>query len=157
MFLKRNWKGLLISIFIALVIGMMAAYLIYPQVNLYLKLRKPPMAPSIFVFPLVWTILYILMGISSYMVYMVHSYSSKEAMKVYFLQLFVNFLWPIVFFKYRMDFLALLVLVLLWMFVVVMIITFHQINRKSAYLQFPYMIWITFALYLNAGIWILNF
>lgn len=153
---KINWKRVCISICISLMIGAVASWIVGAQMKSYLTLDKPPLSPPSFLFPVVWTSLYVLMGISSYIVYETHSYLSKEALKIYFLQLAFNFIWPIIFFDFHLYFLSLLILILLWLFVFVMVVVFHQINKRSAYLQFPYMIWVSFALYLNAGIWILN-
>jgi tryptophan-rich sensory protein len=106
----------------------------------------------------VWTILYVLMGVSSYLI-LTSDASVEEisdAIRLYAYQLLVNFLWPTFFFNFQWYFFALLWLILLWILVFLMIRKFATINKWAAYLNIPYLIWLTFAGYLNAGIWWLN-
>lgn len=118
----------------------------------YQDLIKPPLAPPGFIFPIVWTILYLLMGISYY----ISNSDDKELDQIYLLQLLVNFLWPIIFFVLKMYFSAFLWIILLLILVIVMIKEFLRIKKLSGYLQIPYLLWLLFATYLNIGVFILN-
>ena len=121
----------------------------------YTDIVKPPLSPPGIVFPIVWTILYILMGIS-YFIATKDNNDSKELDQIYLLQLLVNFLWPIIFFILRMYFTAFLWIILLIILVIVMIKELLKVNKLSGYLQIPYLIWLLFATYLNLGITLLN-
>ncbi len=118
----------------------------------YQDLIKPPLAPPGFIFPIVWTILYILMGVSYY----ISNSDDKELDQIYLLQLLVNLLWPIIFFVLKMYFSAFLWIILLLILVIVMIKEFLRIKKLSGYLQIPYLLWLLFATYLNIGVFILN-
>lgn len=121
----------------------------------YSDMIKPPLSPPGIVFPIVWTILYILMGIS-YFLATKDNEDNKELDQIYLLQLLVNFLWPIIFFVLEMYFTAFLWIVLLIIFVIVMIKELLKNNKISGYLQISYLIWLLFATYLNLGITLLN-
>ena len=121
----------------------------------YRDMVKPPLSPPGIVFPIVWTILYILMGIS-YFIATKDNENNKELDQIYLLQLFVNFLWPIIFFVLGMYFTAFLWIILLLILVIVMIKELLKANKISGYLQIPYLIWLIFATYLNIGISLLN-
>ena len=118
----------------------------------YQDLIKPPLAPPGFIFPIVWTILYILMGVSYY----ISNSDDKELDQIYLLQLLVNLLWPIIFFVLKMYFSAFLWIILLLILAIVMIKEFLRIKKLSGYLQIPYLLWLLFATYLNIGVFILN-
>ena len=118
----------------------------------YQDLIKPPLAPPGFIFPIVWTILYILMGVSYY----ISNSDDKELDQIYLLQLLVNLLWPIIFFVLKMYFSAFLWIILLLILVIVMIKEFLRIKKLSGYSQIPYLLWLLFATYLNIGVFILN-
>ncbi len=121
----------------------------------YTDIVKPPLSPPGIVFPIVWTILYILMG-TSYFITTKDNESNKELDQIYLLQLLVNLLWPIIFFILRMYFTAFLWIILLIILVIVMIKELLKVNKLSGYLQIPYLIWLLFATYLNLGITLLN-
>ena len=121
----------------------------------YQDMVKPPLSPPAIIFPIIWTTLYILMGIS-YLLATKDKENNKELDKIYLLQLFANFLWPIIFFTLEMYFTAFLWIILLLILVVVMIKEFLQNNKISGYLQIPYFLWLLFATYLNIGIFLLN-
>ncbi|WP_334301813.1 TspO/MBR family protein [Intestinibacter sp.] len=124
----------------------------------YLQLIKPDFAPSSDVFQIVWPILYVLMGISYYIV--IKSQKStqkiKEASFFYYLQLALNFLWSVLFFGFNLRFVALVEIFILMLILMAMIYTFFNVNVKAALLNVPYLIWITYAMVLNYFIWILN-
>ena len=121
----------------------------------YSDVVKPPLSPPGIVFPIVWTILYILMGIS-YFIATKDNEDNKELDQIYLLQLLVNFMWPIIFFVLEMYFTAFLWIILLLILVIVMIKELLKANKISGYLQIPYLIWLLFATYLNLGITLLN-
>lgn len=121
----------------------------------YKNMVKPPLSPPSIVFPIVWTILYILMGIS-YFLATKDNENNKELDQIYLLQLLVNFLWPIIFFVLRMYFTAFIWIVLLIILVIVMIKELLKNNKISGCLQIPYLMWLLFATYLNIGIFLLN-
>lgn len=124
----------------------------------YLQLIKPGFAPPSILFLIVWTIIYILMGISSYLILKKgHDLSKvKDAMFYYWLQLALNFLWSILFFGLDLRFTALVDLAILIIVVIIMISKFAKINKTSAYINLPYLIWLFYAIYLNYFIWIIN-
>ena len=152
-------KGVLAKcIAIPLLVGGLASFLTRGGMGVFMQLNQPPLSPPGWVFGVVWTILYILMGVSSYLV--IQSGAEEEeinkALSVYVYQLIVNFLWPTFFFNFGWYLFAFLWLVLLWVLVFVMIRRFYNISKLAGILQIPYLIWLTFAAYLNLGVWLLN-
>ena len=121
----------------------------------YGDMVKPPLSPPPYIFPIVWTILYILMGIS-YFIATKDNENDKELNQIYILQLLVNFFWPIIFFVLKMYFTAFFWIILLLILVIIMIKELLKINKISGYLQIPYLMWLLFATYLNIGIFLLN-
>lgn len=117
---------------------------------------KPPFSPPDWVFPVVWNILYIMLGIASYLIYKDSDYKFNDALKAYFYQLFVNFIWPIVFFRFEYYTAAAVVLGVLIILVIGNIIEFYKLNRTAGLLLVPYLAWCFFALYLNVGVAVLN-
>ena len=106
--------------------------------------------------PVVWSILFILMGISAYLIYMEGGEKRRGALIIYGVQLAANFVWPILFFQMQAFLLSFIWLALLWLLVLIMIIAFYRIKPLAAYLQIPYLVWLTFAGYLNLAIYLLN-
>lgn len=152
-------KTYAISIFIALGVGGLAAFLVRQNLYIYSLLRKPPLAPPAILFPIVWTVLYILMGISCARIFMQKSlYPDKvfDALLSYAFQLIFNFIWPIIFFNMFTFLFAFIWLVVLWTVILKMIFKFSRIDTTAAYLQIPYLLWVTFAGYLNFMIYLLN-
>lgn len=139
-------------------VGGLAGFLIRDGVDLYRTvIAKPPLSPPAIVFPIMWAILYALMGIGAAMIYL--SEPSKQrscSLQLYFIQLAVNFLWSIIFFNLQSFGGALIWLVALWALILWMILSFRKVNPLAAWLQVPYLLWVTFAGYLNAGVWLLN-
>ena len=121
----------------------------------YGDMVKPPLSPPSYIFPIVWTILYILMGIS-YFIATKDNGNDKELNQIYILQLLVNFFWPIIFFILKMYFTAFFWIILLLILVIIMIKELLKNNKISGYLQISYLIWLLFATYLNIGIFLLN-
>lgn len=153
-------KPYVISIAIALAVGGLSAWLTKDGMDLYNQtVIKPPLSPPMILFPIVWTILFILMGVGSGIVF-VKRHTDKEAARsalfVYGLQLVVNFLWSIIFFNMQSYLFAFVWLLLLWVLIIIMIIKFHKISQLAAYLQIPYLLWVTFAGYLTIMVYFLN-
>ena len=134
--------------------GVLVGLIISGYMN-YGDMVKPPLSPPSIIFPIVWTILYILMGIS-YFIATKDKENDKDLNQIYLLQLFVNLFWPIIFFVLKMYFTAFLWIILLIILVIVMIKELLKNNKISGCLQIPYLIWLLFATYLNIGIFFLN-
>lgn len=151
-------KTLIIAIAIPLIVGGLSALISGGGMETFEQINKPPLSPPGFLFPIVWTILYILMGISSYLIYTSDSHPTEisEALKVYGLQLSVNFFWSIFFFNFGWYLFSFIWLLLLWVLILIMIIKFLPISKTAAYLQLPYLLWVTFAGYLTLGVYFLN-
>ncbi len=154
--MKIQLKPLVVSLLISLGVGGIASILTSGSYSIYENLSKPPLSPPGFIFPIVWIILYILMGISAYLIYISNSDEKNLALKFYAVSLVVNFFWPIFFFKFGLFWLAFFWLLLLIFIVAVTLILFKKINPTAARLLVPYLIWILFAAYLNLFTAILN-
>lgn len=153
--MKIEWKKLILCLVIPLAIGGIAALLTKNSMGLFTTINKPALSPPGWLFPIVWTILYVLMGLASYLVLQ----SEKEnttALRMYGIQLVFNFFWPILFFNLELYLLAFFWLVILWLFILLTTILFYQISRPAGYLMIPYLLWVTFAGYLNLSIALLN-
>ena len=153
---RINLKRLLISLAISLGTGLLSGLISTSGMDSFETVVQPPLAPPAFLFPIVWTILYILMGISSYIVWESDSENKQKALAVYGLQLAVNFFWSIIFFNYQAYLFALIWIILLWVLIIIMIYEFSKVSKLSAILQIPYLLWVTFATYLTFGIFLLN-
>lgn len=153
----KKAKTYIISIVIALAVGGLSAFLTRNSMDMYQSINQPPLTPPAILFPIVWTILYILMGISSAIIYMRRNENDVSgALKIYAFQLVVNFFWSIIFFNMRAYLFSLIWLIILWLLIIAMITSFRKINSTAAYLQIPYLLWVTFAVYLNFMIYFLN-
>ncbi len=139
----------IISIFFPLILGTIIGLLI--NTSVYSDYIKPPLAPPSILFPIVWSILYLLMGIS----YNLTS-KSKDIKLIYYLQLVFNYLWSIIFFTLDLKLFSIIWLTILIILVTIMISKFYKDNKLAAYLQIPYLIWLFFALYLNTSIYLIN-
>lgn len=149
-------KPLVISIAIPLLVGGLSSFFTRNAFADYQSVVQPPFAPPPWIFPVVWTILYILMGISCYMVYMSRHPLREDALKIYAAQLAVNFFWPLLYFLLKAYLVAFLWLVLLVMMVALMAYVFFRIKPLSGILQLPYLVWCSFASVLNLSIYLLN-
>lgn len=150
-----NWKKLFVSILIPVVLGALVGFLTSGSTN-YSNFNQPSFAPPAIVFPIVWTILYTLMGISSYIISETNSPNKEKALFTYWTQLIINLLWSIIFFTFDLKVLAFIWIILLILFVVKMIREFLSINKIAGYLQIPYLLWLIFASILNLSIIFLN-
>ena len=137
-----------------LFLGIVSALITRNSIN-YNTLNKPPLSPPGIVFPIVWTILYILIGLSYYL-YKKNTYTNKTEIFVYYLQLFLNFTWTIIFFTLKLRFLAIIWILALSISIYTLITLFLQKYKPSAYLLIPYLIWCLFATYLTVGTYLLN-
>ena len=139
-------------------VGALSGWLIRNSTDLYRdSVQKPPLSPPGIVFPIVWAILYALMGIGAAIIYRSGPSEQRSgSLQLYLFQLLVNFLWPIFFFRMQSFGGALILLLLLWGLVLWMLLSFRRVSPLAARLQIPYLLWLTFAAYLNAGVWVLN-
>ena len=142
------------SILIPLVLGGIVGIIISKFID-YDSLQKPLFSPPSILFPIVWTILYILMGIS-HGILKSNGVIDKETNEIYYLQLLVNLIWPIAFFVLKSRLFSVIWIILLAVLVFIMIIKFYKKNKTAGLLQIPYLTWTLFATYLNIGVYILN-
>lgn len=156
--MKLKMGTLVKCIAIPLLVGGVSGLISGGGMEMFEMIKKPPLSPPGWIFPVVWTALYTLMGISSYLVYTANAPKEdiSDALLIYTYQLFVNFWWSIIFFNLRWYLFAFVWLLLLWAFILWMLLRFYCISKPAAYLNIPYLIWVTFAGYLNLGIWWLN-
>lgn len=152
--MKINKSNLIISILIPLAAGSLSS--LFSGNMSYATFNKPSFSPPSYLFPIVWTILYILMGISSYIIYSSDDSRKEKALTAYALQLVFNFFWSIIFFGFSQYLLAFLWLIILIILIIIMIYRFYQISPLAAYLQIPYLLWCLFAAYLNYAVYTLN-
>ncbi|MBO5200539.1 MAG: tryptophan-rich sensory protein [Clostridia bacterium] len=154
-----NLKKLAIAIAIPEAVGLLASLVSGNIGSRYSEFQKPPLSPPGWIFPVVWVILYALMGIASYLVAQ-SGYGSKDdksnAFIFYGTQLFFNFLWPIIFFRFEAYILAVAVIFVLNILVIITALCFGRFDRRAFYLFIPYIIWLLFATYLNIGVALLN-
>lgn len=152
----KKIKPYVIFIAIALGIGGLSAIISMGSMDFYDQIVKPKLSPPSFLFPIVWSVLFILMGISSAMIYKAKSPESSSALFIYFVQLIVNFFWSIFFFNFNAFLFSFIWIIVLWLLIIYMIYLFYQIDKTAALLQIPYLLWVTFAAYLNYMIYLLN-
>lgn len=146
---------IVLSILIPLIIGFIGSML-GGSMALFDNIKKPIFAPPAIIFPIVWGILYILMGISSYLVFISDSVYKKTGLIFYAIQLVVNALWTMIFFRFENFLFAFIWLLILLGLVIIMLFYFYKSDKKAFYLQIPYLIWLIFALILNYSIYTLN-
>lgn len=151
-------KALIICLLIPLAVGGLAAALTMGSMEQFAALAQPPLSPPGWVFPVVWTILYLLMGWASFLIWKsgAPQAAKKRALGLYGAQLAVNFVWPLLFFRAGLYGFALIWLVILLVLVAETMLAFGRIDRRAAWLLAPYLLWLLFAAYLNAGVWLLN-
>lgn len=154
---KSKTKIYGIFIAISLAIGGLSALFTNMGMDDYRLAQKPALTPPEIVFPIVWTILYTLMGISAARVWIAsEDKGSNGGLMLYAIQLVVNFFWSVIFFTLQAYSFAFFWLLFLWLLVLLMIISFSKTDKIAAYLQIPYLLWLTFAGYLNFMVWMLN-
>ena len=143
---------------IPLITGGVSALITRNNMDLYSQINQPPLSPPSWLFPIVWTLLYFLMGVSLYLVWNSDGVSNEKGTAFLFfaIQLFLNFIWSPIFFNERKFLLAFIILIFMWLFVLAMIINFYKVSKPAGLLQLPYLLWLTFAGYLNLLIYLLN-
>ncbi len=156
---KRKIGTYAIAIAIPLAVGTLSALLTRGSMGIYGEITSPPLAPPGWLFPIVWTLLYVLMGVSSAIVYLERNKDIVGAvlgLRYYAISLIFNFAWSIIFFNLRRFFLAFIWLLFLIYFIVKTVLQYRKASPLAAYLQIPYILWVIFAGYLNLAIWYLN-
>lgn len=153
--MKIQWKKLILCLALPLGVGGLSALLTRDAMGDFGALNQPPLSPPGWLFPVVWTVLYILMGLSSYLV-LTSGKASLQALEVYGAQLAVNFFWSIIFFNLGWYLFSFLWLILLLALITAAILLFCRASRAAAYLLVPYLLWVAFAGYLNLFIYLLN-
>ncbi len=156
--MKIQWKTLIVCLLIPIAIGGISALLTMNAMQNFSSLNQPPLSPPGWLFPVVWTLLYLLMGLASYLVAVSGERKNavSAALTVYALQLVVNFLWSPIFFNWQAYLTAFLWLILLWVLIFITLRRFASISPLAGWLLVPYLLWVTFAGYLNLGVYLLN-
>lgn len=154
----KSFLKLTLCILLPLCIGAIGGIATSTSINTwYMCLNKPSFNPPNYLFGPVWTMLYILMGISFYLILQTPKNElRKKAIIVFCVQLFLNFWWSFLFFKFQLLGIAFIEILMIWLSIITMIILFFKINKTAAYLQIPYLLWVSFASVLNGAIWLLN-
>lgn len=152
--MKINWKNLITAIAIPLAVGGLSAWLTKSGMKAFETVNQPPLSPPMWLFPVVWTILFVLMGIASYLV--VGKEGAAKALTLYAIQLIFNFFWSIWFFNLGCYLFAFLWLLCLWGLILATMVLFYRISKPAGYLLLPYLLWVTFAGYLNFGVYLCN-
>lgn len=154
-FLKIQWRKLIGCLAIPLAVGGLSALLTRGSMESFEALNKPPLSPPGWLFPVVWAVLFVLMGIASYLA-AVSGGPNRTALAVYGVQLLFNFVWPLLFFRLAQYLPAFIWLVILWVLILVTAVFFYRISKPAGYLMLPYLAWVAFAGYLNLAIFLLN-
>ena len=155
---KVTFKTYALGILLAETVGALSGWLSRDGMKAYESaIIQPPLSPPAWLFPIVWTILYALMGIGAARVYGAPiSPERSKGMNLFVVQLIVNFFWSLIFFNAQAYGFALIWLLLLWTLVLWMIVEFSKVDKLAALIQIPYLLWLAFAAYLNWGVWNLN-
>lgn len=155
---KKTWKPYVWGILFVKAVGALSGWLSRDGMKLYTEtVSQPPLSPPPILFPIVWGILYALMGISAARIYLSPpSPARSRGLNLFVLQLVLNFFWSLIFFNAQAFLFAFFWLLLLWLLVLGMILVFKQIDPLAGWLQIPYLLWLTFAAYLNLSVWYLN-
>jgi translocator protein len=153
----KKWLKLIISIFVSLFAGFIGSFFTITGVNSWFStIIKPSFNPPNWIFGPVWTTLYILMGISLYLIWTNKIKNKKPAMTIFFTQLVLNSLWSILFFGVQKPLFAFIEIIILWFAILLTILKFHKISKPASYLLVPYILWVSFAAVLNLSIYLLN-
>ena len=155
---KKTWKIYAFWIILAEAVGALSGWLTRDGMKAYTEtIAQPPLSPPSWIFPIVWTILYTLMGIGAARVSLAPKSKERSlGLNLFVIQLIVNFFWSPIFFNAQAFGTALLWLILLWLLVLAMILVFRKVDKSAGNIQIPYLLWLTFAAYLNYGVWQLN-
>lgn len=150
-----HWKNLITAVAIPLAVGGLSAWITKDGMKAFETVNQPPLTPPMWLFPVVWSILFVLMGIASYLVVMQKGEDTK-ALTLYTVQLIFNFFWSIWFFNLGWYLFAFLWLVALWILILATTVAFYRISKPAAWLMLPYLVWVALAGYLNLGVWWLS-
>ena len=155
---KSKWKPLIFWILFTEAVGALSGLISRTGMEIYnTTIEQPPLSPPGIVFPIVWGILYALMGIGiARIVQTPASDARSRSILIFGIQLIFNFFWSIIFFRFQAFGFAFLWLILLWILILLMILSFRKVDPLAALLQVPYFLWVTFAAYLNFAIWLIN-
>lgn len=153
--MKINWKRLIIITIITFVVGSFFSWFTMNNMDTFKELEKPVNVPAM-LFPIVWSILYLLISISCYIITKSDDKGKDKALIWYGIQLIINSLWSLIFFGFGAYLFAFIWIILLLITVVIMTAKFYNIDKRAAYINIPYILWILFAGYLNFGIYLLN-
>ena len=156
--MKASWKPYVFWILLAEAAGALSGWLSREGSEVFSQtVTQPPLSPPAILFPIVWTILYALMGIGAARISLAPpSPQRSRGLNLFVIQLVVNFFWSLIFFNAQAYGFAFLWLLLLWVLVLLMILAFRKVDPLAAWLQIPYLLWLTFAAYLSFGVWYLN-
>jgi len=154
----KNYLKLIFCIIIPLAIGGISGVAATTNLDTwFVALNKPVFNPPSYLFGPVWSVLYILMGISLYLIVQApKNQTRKNALVIFGIQLVLNFWWSFLFFKFHLLGIAFIEIVMIWLSILTMIYLFQKVNKTAAYLQIPYLVWVSFASILNGAIWCLN-
>lgn len=153
--MKIQWKKLSVCLLIPLAVGGASAFLTKDSMQIFESINKPHFSPPGWLFPVAWTILYLLMGLASYLVIASNGLDAP-GLPAYGLQLIFNFFWPIFFFNRQMYLFSFIWLVIMWLIILTAAIQFYRHTKAAGYLLVPYLLWVAFAGYLNFGVYLLN-
>lgn len=156
--MSKKTKQFLICLAIPLLVGGLSAFITRGGMDIFETINKPSLSPPGWLFPVVWTVLFILMGIASYLVLVLGKPQMEinRALLIYGIQLIFNFFWSIFFFNFSLYLFSFIWLVLLWLLILATTVLFYRISKPAGYLMIPYLLWVTFAGYLNFQIYLLN-
>ena len=156
--MKSKWKIYCFWVILAEAVGALSAFLTRDGNKLFQEMAvQPPLSPPAILFPIVWTILYVLMGIGVARISLAgSSIGKRRGLNIFIAQLIMNFFWTLIFFNAQAYGAAFAWLIGLWILIVLMILVFRQVDPLAALLQIPYLLWVTFAAYLNYDVWQLN-
>ncbi len=152
----KKYVPFVVSVGISLGIGGFAAFLTKESIDLYSEINQPPLAPPSFLFPVVWTVLYILMGIAAAAVWKKLDGELDSALIFYGFQLVFNFCWSLIFFNFRAFLFSFIWLLAMLVLIIITTVKFYKISKPAGVLMIPYILWVCFAGYLNFAIYLLN-
>ena len=154
----KQWKVYVFWILLSEAVGAFSGWITREGIARYnAEVLKPALTPPAIVFPIVWSILFALMGIGAARIYLAPASNARSCSLLLFLiQLAFNFFWSIIFFNLQNFGFAFIWLIALWVLILLMILSFRKVDKLAAWLQIPYLLWVTFAAYLNLGVWLLN-
>lgn len=153
--MRINWKKLIIITVITFIVGTFFSFFTMNSMDTFKDLSKPINVPGV-LFPIVWSILYLLMSISCYLIVQSNDKNKKEGIILYAIQLVINSLWTLIFFGLGAYLLSFIWIIILLIVVIIMLAKFYNINKIAMYINIPYVLWLLFAAYLNLGIYLLN-